>query len=263
MSKIVATVSEMRCRGCPVRATALCGTPDGRLRAELARAGRSKRVAADTQVFAEDDRRYVAVVRRGVLRLQRTSRDGRRTIPAFVYPGEYAGALFRAGGDDCAVEAATAAELCLFERSTLERLLRQDRDLERRLMMAAADRLDRLLHLTWLLMSLRVEDRVAGYLLFTEVLAPEMVAPRSEAPDEVELPVGRRDLADHLGTSVETISRALHALERKGRIEILDPRRFRLLDRDGMEESTGLTPDVLAPLVRSDAEGEKSAEQIA
>jgi CRP-like cAMP-binding protein len=47
--------------------------------------------------------------------------------------------------------------------------------------------------------------------------------------DPLPVPMSRRDIADHLGLTVETVCRTLAKLERRGVIEIL-PGRIRLLD---------------------------------
>ena len=36
----------------------------------------------------------------------------------------------------------------------------------------------------------------------------------------IALPMGRQDIADYLGLSIETVSRVLHDLERRGAIKI-------------------------------------------
>jgi CRP/FNR family transcriptional regulator len=48
--------------------------------------------------------------------------------------------------------------------------------------------------------------------------------------DPLPLPMSRRDIADYLGLTVETVCRTLAKLERRGAIEIL-PGRVRLLDK--------------------------------
>lgn len=54
--------------------------------------------------------------------------------------------------------------------------------------------------------------------------------------DPLPVPMSRRDIADHLGLTVETVCRTLAKLERRGAIEIL-PGRIRLLDTDSVTAS--------------------------
>ncbi|WNV06999.1 Crp/Fnr family transcriptional regulator [Tardiphaga sp. 709] len=51
--------------------------------------------------------------------------------------------------------------------------------------------------------------------------------------DPLPVPMSRRDIADHLGLTVETVCRTLAKLERRGTIEIL-PGRIRLLDTESV-----------------------------
>ena len=58
----------------------------------------------------------------------------------------------------------------------------------------------------------------------------------------VSLPMGRRDIADHLGLSMETVSRSFSLLRERGEIELRGAAEYRLLPRfagtctDGMQE---------------------------
>jgi CRP-like cAMP-binding protein len=62
-----------------------------------------------------------------------------------------------------------------------------------------------------------------------------------EQADRVVLPVSRYDIADYLSVSVETVSRALSDLKRRGLIELSGPRKVRIIDRNTLEESDRIT----------------------
>jgi CRP-like cAMP-binding protein len=49
------------------------------------------------------------------------------------------------------------------------------------------------------------------------------------------LPMSRYDIADYLAISVETVSRALTELKRRGMIRYVGTRRIRLVDREPLE----------------------------
>ncbi|HDR28695.1 helix-turn-helix domain-containing protein, partial [Rhodovulum sp.] len=57
----------------------------------------------------------------------------------------------------------------------------------------------------------------------------------------ISLAVARRDIADLLATSVETICRVFKTLERDGLIRLLDPAHILFLDIDALAERTDLT----------------------
>ena len=52
------------------------------------------------------------------------------------------------------------------------------------------------------------------------------------------LPMSRRDIADYLGLTIETVSRVLHAHQRKGYLKVLGPmqRDIIVLDPAGLAE---------------------------
>jgi CRP/FNR family nitrogen fixation transcriptional regulator len=75
-------------------------------------------------------------------------------------------------------------------------------------------------------------ERVAAFLLEMDE--------RLAHPNVMILPMNRRDIADYLGLTIETVSRALSNLcdEKMLRFEGPTQRRVVLLDRDGLRGST-------------------------
>jgi DNA-binding transcriptional regulator YhcF (GntR family) len=65
-----------------------------------------------------------------------------------------------------------------------------------------------------MLLSTTAEERIICFLI-------EMVQRASPGEDDlIALPMARRDIADYLGLTIETVSRTLWDLERRGAIEI-------------------------------------------
>jgi CRP/FNR family nitrogen fixation transcriptional regulator len=67
------------------------------------------------------------------------------------------------------------------------------------------------------------QERVASFLV-------EM-ANRSANRAEFDLPMSRQDIADYLGLTIETVSRALSGMERKALIELPSARKVRIKNR--------------------------------
>ena len=82
-------------------------------------------------------------------------------------------------------------------------------------------------------------ERVANFLL-------EMDR-RLAAVGMVELPLSRRDIADYLGLTVETVSRTLSELNERGVLSFAGPRQFTLVNR-GRRATMDMQP---APRPRS------------
>ena len=75
------------------------------------------------------------------------------------------------------------------------------------------------------------QERVAAFLL-------EM-SQRLAHSDFVELPMGRQDIADYLGLTIETVSRTLTQLENTRTIELLTSRLIALRNRSVLSRLNG------------------------
>ena len=65
-----------------------------------------------------------------------------------------------------------------------------------------------------LLLSTTAEERIISFLIDMA----QRLAPRED--DLIDLPMSRRDIADYLGLTIETVSRVLRDFERRGAIKI-------------------------------------------
>ncbi len=166
-------------------------------------------------------------IRSGILRLQRHAYDGRRQILSLFFPGEIVGfdGEFREG---VAVEAATQSGLCRIDRRWFNRMVDQNDNLRAELLRQKQNQLDRLHWLTWSLGALAPEERLCAFLALSSQFMPYQPLPDGTGVLSMHLP--RRDIADLLGTTVESISRIVHKLADTGIIEIRDPAHFRFLD---------------------------------
>lgn len=58
----------------------------------------------------------------------------------------------------------------------------------------------------------------------------------------ITLPMCRRDIADHLGLSAETVSRTFSELKRKGCIDLANPEKYRICTETGIDTATQGNP---------------------
>jgi CRP-like cAMP-binding protein len=166
-------------------------------------------------------------IRSGILRLQHHSYGGRRQILSLFFPGEIVGfdGEFREG---VSVETATQSGLCHIDRRWFDRMVDQNDVLRAELLRQKQDQLDRLHWLTWSLGALKPDERLCAFLALSSKFLPYQLLPDGTGVLSVYLP--RKDIADLLGTTVESISRIVHKLADAGIIEIRDPAHFRFLD---------------------------------
>ncbi len=171
--------------------------------------------------------RDVWFIRSGILRLQRHAVDGRRQILSLFLPGEIIGfeGEFREG---VSVETVKQSGLCRMDQRKFDTILNRNDELRAELFRQKQDQLDRLHWLTWSLGALSPEQRLCAFLALSSRFMPFQWLPDGTAILSMQLP--RADIADLLGTTVETICRINRKLSECGVIEIKDPSHFRILD---------------------------------
>lgn len=166
-------------------------------------------------------------IRSGIMRLQRHGYDGRRQILSLFLPGEIVG-FDGESREGVTVESATQSSLCHMDRRWFDRMVDQNEALRTELVRQKQDQLDRLYWLTWSLGALSPEERLCAFLALSSKIMPYQPLPDGTGVLSMLLP--RRDIADLLSTTVETISRSVHKLADTGIIEIKDPAHFRFMD---------------------------------
>lgn len=147
--------------------------------------------------------KYLYKIESGFIRTFRTLVDGRRPIDAFYIPGDVFGLESR---DKHAVsaEAITRCRIHLVKMNVVFALAEKDFSIANFLLAEAFAEMRRAqTHRSILLKS--AEERIVGFLLDME---------KREGQTEIELPMTRGDIADHLGLTTETVSRILWKLEK-------------------------------------------------
>lgn len=159
------------------------------------------------------------VVEFGVVRICRLTADGRRQISAFHFAGEvfgfetgrehefYAESVNGAGVRVLRTNdnAATASNLLPLALKSLVRAQQHQLVLGRR----------------------SATEKLAGFIL-------DMME-RQEGEDMIGLPMQRNDVADYLGLTFETVSRALRVLKDEGAIRVPSVHQIEVLDHGALE----------------------------
>lgn len=231
-----------KCDLCPIQHRSVCSAAGGRIRPELNRISHRRSFAAGETIVGElEESGIVGNVVRGVLRMVRTMADGRQQIVGLLFPSDMFGRVF-ATHSRHAVEAATDVELCCFDRAAFEALLVANPDVEHEVLLSTLDELDAARDWMVLLGCQTVLERVAAFLIIVRRRMLKL-APGDAMPGmHISVPIGRRDMATYLGTTVESISRTIRFMARKGVIRIIDAQNFevvhwdRLVDLSGREE---------------------------
>jgi CRP-like cAMP-binding protein len=118
------------------------------------------------------------------------------------------------GTFDFAAEAVSDVVLRRYPRRMVDALAENNVALTRRLREVTADNLRTAYSRLLLLGRKTASERIASFLLEMTERLPE------SKPDVLDLPMGRTDIADHLGLTIETVCRVLAHLRREQTIAI-------------------------------------------
>jgi CRP/FNR family transcriptional regulator len=212
------------CSECAVRSAALCCALSPEQLAALNRIAHRRRYPAGRLISDIDAEGWFANVLSGVVKLTKSLPDGRQQIVELLFPSDFLGRPFRAGGGYTA-EAATAVELCCFGRQQFESLMHEWPNLKQLFLERTLNLIDAAREWMLLLGRKSAEEKVAALVLL--VLQRLRAPGRDAAPANTahfDLPLSRTEMADFLGLRIETVSRQLAHLRDAGIIEIAQRR---------------------------------------
>lgn len=195
--------------------TATRRNPSGALGAKaVSTAGTHMVLRKGERLFDEgDEADFFYQVVSGAIRSYKMLSDGRRQIDAFHLRGDIFG--LEAGGEHrFSAEAVGDVSVIAFRRSRLEALTRDDPAFAQKVMSATLRNLARAQAHMLLLGRKTADEKIATFLL-------DMAERISKDDGQFELPMQRSDIADHLGLTIETVSRILSRFARSGLIRLL------------------------------------------
>jgi CRP/FNR family transcriptional regulator, anaerobic regulatory protein len=179
---------------------------------------------------------HLVVVDDGRLKLSHSTVGGREQVVRTLEAGEFLGelALFAPARYEGDVVALTDCDVCLVPRQVFTTILRRHPEVSGRLLEVLAERLTRA-EQTIADLGLRdVGQRLAADLL-------RRVGRDQPAAGEitVDVPIPWSEVALQLGTTPESLSRRLHALEEQGIVRQVGPRTLVIRSLDGLREAAG------------------------
>ena len=191
----------------------------------VARLGLAMRFGRDEQIHGQDEpvTRLFKVIS-GVVRTSRFTVEGRRQIGEFYYPGDVFG-LEPGPLHRFAAEALADCEIAVVKRSAVRQAV-GEAVFNAAILEATSRELDMAQEHLLVLGRKSAVLRVASFLMG--------MAGRTAA-DAVELPMGRQDMADYLGLTIETVSRTLTQLQGDNVVEFPSLRRFHVRQWPALE----------------------------
>ena len=191
--------------------------------------GTNQLVLRDRLLFAQgDEARYTYRILSGVVRTYRMMPDGRRHVTDFLLAGDLLGFEIE-DEHNVSAEAVVDCVVRHYPRRQLELAANDQPIVARRLLTLACDRLAAAQSQMVSLGRKTAEERFASFLI-------GLVDRTHGAGRVIALPMSRADIADHLGLTIETVSRLFSRLRKDGVIAVPDAHSFRLLDRAALGE---------------------------
>jgi CRP/FNR family transcriptional regulator len=167
--------------------------------------------SAGEAVFWEGDKAAdLFWIAAGHVQLYKTLNDGRRVVIGFLFPNELLGLSF-ANEFLVSGEALTALKLLRIPRRQFHEIINRSPSLQLEVSRLVSASLEAANDHVLLLARMNAEERVSRFILD--------IYRRSAVDAEILLPMKRSDIADYLGLTVETVSRGVAGLKRKGLIE--------------------------------------------
>jgi CRP/FNR family transcriptional regulator, anaerobic regulatory protein len=161
-------------------------------------------------LFWEGDKGgHIFDVLEGVMRIYRIMSDGRRAIMGFVHPGDVLGVSFQDRYLFTA-EAVTQVKVRRFARGRFFAMINDSPALRPQLFAILCDEMSAAQDQMLLLGRKTAEERVVSFLL--------AISRKNGQGEQIKLPMSRQDMADYLGLTIETVSRTMTSLTRRGLI---------------------------------------------
>ena len=192
--------------------------PASALTAAFERHGVRMTYERNAEIFAQDDEvEFLYQVVCGVVRTSRLTVEGRRQVGDFYYAGDIFG--LEPGPDHrFGAEALDDCEILVVRRSVV-RAFAGDAELDRAILEATRLEMERLQDHVVMLGRKSARERVAAFLM--------SIAQRHD-DGQADLAMGRQDMADYLGLTIETVSRMLTQLQGEAIVEFPSTRRFQI-----------------------------------
>lgn len=210
---------------------------DDSIVAQLERASIVRALQPHSYLFDQySEARGVYVLERGVIMIERSSAAGRRQILGFSYPGDFVG-LTHNDFFEYSVQSLTQAEVREFPMAEFKRLSDTSPELKSNVNRIGGSVFSHAIDQVFALGQKKAHERVC-YLLLE--IRNRKVGPND---DIVELPMTRQDIADYLGLTMETVSRAIRRLRNDGIIDIENNQTVKLLQTDVIAQLGSVTGD--------------------
>jgi CRP/FNR family transcriptional regulator, nitrogen fixation regulation protein len=189
--------------------------------------GTTLKFKRNTAIFNQGEpARHVYKVISGAIRTCRVLMDGRRQIADFYLAGDFFGLDWQSEHGFTA-EAVADAVVVSYPRAQLENVAETNTAVQKLLMSLLCKGLTATQNHVVMLGRQTAQERLAWFLLRS--------MERADDETTVELPMGRLDIADYLGLTIETVSRVISDFKRRQYIAVSGSHQVTLKNLDALE----------------------------
>ncbi len=204
------------CRNCPARRKSVCaGAPVDELDRLAGFASPQQLMAGETLIHEGDEASHFFTITAGSMKIYKLLPDGRRQVTGFLFQGDFLGLAFD-GSYTYSAEALTDTTVCRLAKRQFENFVDDHPAMERRLRAMASNELAAAQDQMVLLGRKTALERLASFLLGL-IRRQERLGRDGKA---IRLTMTRNDIADYLGLTTETVSRALTGVRNQGVIAL-------------------------------------------
>lgn len=189
---------------------------------------------------------YVFSIQSGYGTLFRLTAEGKRQILVFLFPGDFFG-FTSEDRYHYSVGSISPMSTCRFDRRALERLIEDFPRMDRKLRFTFTRALDAFYELTFSLGRKDAVQKVASFLWYVGYRQRKLLQP----DNPVHLPMRRVDIADFMGLTTETVSRAITSLKQMDAIRLRGAYDVEVVDMDRLR-SIGIVVSEPAPFLHGD-----------
>ena len=194
----------------------------------IAFSGSRIRFSQNEEIFGEcEAAEHVYRVVSGAVRTMRFSSEGKRQVLGFHLPGDVFGVEL-SDAYALTAEAVSDVELVVVRRSVLDKSAAESSAVALAILNLINADLTAAREHAMMLGKKGASERVAAFLL--------SIAQRAGAGADVELPMSRTDIADFLGLTIESVSRAFTEMTRQHAIGLPSARHVVMRSRSALEE---------------------------
>lgn len=235
-----------KCANCPIHNRSVCSAASADAMMQLNRISHVRTFARGTVIQGQGEvSDIVGNIVDGVVKLSSASASGDDHIVGLLFPSDFFGRLF-AEESQFSYEAVTDVTLCAMNRSGFERFLADHPAVEHEMLKAKLDELDAVREWAAITNGHTTMQRVATLLyVFSRRSRNQRLENGDASPTVVHIPLSRRDIADYLGTTPETLSRNIQTLARAKVIHIINAKHFELIDANALISQSGETREDL------------------